>query len=99
MANAYRSAWTVTARNHFRSAGIASNIGEYAYGFTWAAFLCWFLAMVLFCCGGVFGKKKNKDDDEMPREEKERSGFFSRNKQDPTQVGMDGHTGVKDDYS
>jgi len=55
--------------------------------------------MVLFCCGGVASrKKKNKDDDDMPREEKERSGFFARNKT-ADQPGLDGHTGVKDDYS
>ena len=93
------SAWTIYARNQFRSAGIQSNIGEYAYGFSWGSLVAFFLAMVLFCCGGVASrKKKNKDDDDMPREEKERSGFFSRNKT-ADQPGLDGHTGVKDDYS
>lgn len=96
MTNSICSAWTVIARNHFRNAGIASNVGRYAYGFTWATFVCWFLAMILFCCGGVLGKKK-KNQDDMPREEKQRSGFFARNRtNDPAMAPT---TGVKDDYS
>lgn len=61
--------------------------------------------MVLFCCGGVLGGKKKKktdaedDENDMPREPKQRSGFFGRAKQEPTNTGIDGHTGVKDDYS
>jgi len=96
------SAWTVYARNQFRTGGIQSNIGEYAYGFAWSSLVCFFLSMVLFCCGGIASrKKKNKDDDgdDVPRQEKERTGFFARNKTEPQTMGMDGHTGVKDDYS
>jgi len=91
------SAWTVKARNNFRSAGIQSDLGRYAYGFTWATFVCFLLAMILFCCGGAAGKKKDHGDDDMPREERERNGFFARNK--TTDQDNVGTVGVKDDYS
>lgn len=42
----------VMGRNAFRSNGQAATIGQYAFGFEWAAFACWFLASIFFCMGG-----------------------------------------------
>lgn len=52
--------------------------------------------MILFCCGGA-AKKKDHSDDDMPREEREKTGFFARNK--TTNQDNVGGVGVKDDYS
>ncbi|KAK5046942.1 hypothetical protein LTR84_007296 [Exophiala bonariae] len=38
-------------RNNFRDNNQDSSIGQYAFGFEWAAFACFFLATILFCVG------------------------------------------------
>lgn len=52
------SAAYVKGRDHFRSNGQTSQIGETAFGFEWASFACYFLATIFFCIGGR-GKKDN----------------------------------------
>lgn len=59
MLTIYHSAWTVRGRNALRNAGENASLGKYAYGFTWASFTCFLLAMILFCVGGGVGKEKN----------------------------------------
>lgn len=54
------SAWTVLARNNLRGAGIAAHLGAYAYGFTWASVVAFFIAMVMFCAAGGVSKRKDK---------------------------------------
>ncbi|KAI4221534.1 MAG: hypothetical protein L6R40_008626, partial [Gallowayella cf. fulva] len=47
----------VEGRNAFRSAGHTATLGRYNFGFMWAAVACLFLATLMFCVGGVTGKK------------------------------------------
>ncbi|KAL8688391.1 MAG: hypothetical protein Q9218_005682 [Villophora microphyllina] len=47
----------VQGRNAFRSANHTATLGRYNFGFMWAAVAALFLATVLFCVGGVTGKK------------------------------------------
>lgn len=63
------SAAYVKGRNNFRNNGQDSDIGQYAFGFEWAAFACFFLATVLFCMGG----SSRKDPTRTPST---RKGFF-----------------------
>lgn len=79
------------ARNAFNKAPLNANarLGKYAYGFTWAAFACYFICMVLFCASG--GKKGNK---ETTYEEKSGKGMFGR--RNKSQRNKDG---IRDDYS
>lgn len=62
---ALMTAWTVKARNAYTSAGQTAGLGRYAYGFTWASFVCFFLAMVFFCTSGGRSKKKNTEEDQV----------------------------------
>jgi len=59
LAASLMTAWTVIGRNAFRSAGQDARLGRYAYGFTWAAFACFFIATILFCVGGSVGKNES----------------------------------------
>lgn len=96
-AAAVMTSWTVLARNAFRGAGIESDLGRYAYGFTWATFVCFFLAMILFCCGGATSRKKDKEEREPTSERVDgHTGFFARNRTSDQPMAT---TGVKDDYS
>ncbi|KAL8686461.1 MAG: hypothetical protein Q9224_005441 [Gallowayella concinna] len=47
----------VQGRNAFRSTGRTATLGRYNFGFMWAAVACLFLATLMFCVGGVTGKK------------------------------------------
>lgn len=60
----------VKGRDHFRSNGQAADIGNYAFGFEWASFACFFLATVLFCIGGSASKSDSYGS------KKSRRGFF-----------------------
>jgi len=42
----------IKGRNNFRNNGQTSEIGQYAFGFEWAAFACFLICTVLFCMGG-----------------------------------------------
>lgn len=106
VAAALMTAWTVKARNVFQSSGHAASLGRYAYGFTWASFACFFLAMILFCSSG--GSRKNKHQEEerqdidpatgqpivMEQQQGTSGGFFGRNSSSKNR-----EVGVKDEYS
>ncbi|KAL8798605.1 MAG: hypothetical protein Q9200_007738 [Gallowayella weberi] len=47
----------VQGRNAFRSTDRTATLGRYNFGFMWAAVACLFLATLMFCVGGVTGKK------------------------------------------
>lgn len=64
----------VKGRNAFRSNGMAASIGNYAFGFEWAAFACLFLSTILFCLGG---SSKDKTDYAASKTSSRR-GFFGR---------------------
>jgi len=92
LAAALMTAWTVKAQKAFKSAGQDASLGKYAYGFTWAAVACFFLAMVLFCAGGRAGK------DTSTGSGKSRFGRKRSTRSRGSFVGSD-RGGIKDDYS
>ncbi|KAL8916471.1 MAG: hypothetical protein Q9208_008503 [Pyrenodesmia sp. 3 TL-2023] len=49
----------VQGRNAFRSQDRTATLGRYNFGFMWAAVAALFLATLLFCVGGITGKKDN----------------------------------------
>lgn len=56
LAAALMTAWTVQARNAFRSNGQTASLGRYMYGFTWGTWAAFFIATLLFCIGGSVGR-------------------------------------------
>jgi len=52
------SAAYVLGRDAFRKNGQSADIGEYAFGFEWAAWACLLISTALFCSGG----SKRKSD-------------------------------------
>jgi len=91
LAAALMTAWTVKGRNQFRGDGQDASLGVKAYGFTWGAFACFFIATITFCLGGSAGREKRSSG--LGRKGSKRSrhsrGSF---------IGSD-RGGVKDDYS
>lgn len=87
LAAALMTAWSVEGRNAFRSAGIASNIGAYGYGFTWAAMFCYLLATVFFCVGGGVSSRNSKP--RRSKSQKSARGSF---------VDSESQRRVKDEY-
>lgn len=93
------SAWTVEGRNIFNNAGESATLGQYAYGFTWAAMACFLVCTVLFCVGGR-AQKDNNNSSSYPKK-----SYFGRkkstrsNKSRPASF-FDGESTrrVKDDY-
>jgi hypothetical protein len=85
----------VKGRNRFRRDGQDAHLGVKAYGFTWAAFACFFIAMITFCLGGTAGREKRRTSTNggLGRKGSKRSrtsrGSF---------IGSE-RGGVKDDYS
>lgn len=51
------SAAYVIGRDNFRSNGQSAEIGDYAFGFEWAAWACFLIASILYCMAG--GSRKN----------------------------------------
>ncbi|RMZ80064.1 hypothetical protein DV737_g3130, partial [Chaetothyriales sp. CBS 132003] len=54
-------------RNNFRHNGQSARVGAYAIGFEWAAFACFFLAIILLFLGGSSGRQK-KVQSSTPRQ-------------------------------
>ena len=46
------SAAYVIGRDNFRKNGQTAHIGNYAFGFEWAAWACFLIATILYCVGG-----------------------------------------------
>ncbi|KAH0274784.1 SUR7-domain-containing protein, partial [Aureobasidium melanogenum] len=70
LAASLMTACFVQGRNAFRRNGQSAHLGAYAFGWTWAAFAAYFLAMVLFCVGGAVSKSSTT----APR----KGGMFGR---------------------
>ena len=90
-ANIRYSAWTVQARNAFRSSGGSASLGRYAYGFTWGAMACYLLATILFCIGGRVGKN----------EKYQKKSYFGRKGSTRSRgsfVDNESHHRVKEEY-
>jgi len=52
----------VQARNAFKSAGMSSSIGRYAFGFSWGAWAAIFLATIFLFLGCGAGGRSSRDD-------------------------------------
>ncbi|KAI5208327.1 hypothetical protein AUEXF2481DRAFT_294629 [Aureobasidium subglaciale EXF-2481] len=70
LAAALMTACFVQGRNAFRRNGQDARLGRYGFGWTWAAFAAFFIAMVLFCVGGAVSKSSER----TPR----KGGMFGR---------------------
>lgn len=90
----FLSAWTVKGRNAFRGNGQDAHLGKMAYGFTWAAFACYFISTVLFCCA----PSASRDEGYTSRR---RSGLFGRKRSTRSRKSVDigGRNHIKDNYS
>ncbi|KAI6792587.1 SUR7-domain-containing protein [Hortaea werneckii] len=93
LAAALMTAWTVQGRNAFRNNNQSASLGAYAYGFTWATLVCYFLASVFFCVGGRIGKN---DSGSKPKR-----SLFSRKRSTRSRgsfVDSESQRRVKDEY-
>ncbi|KAK5130346.1 hypothetical protein LTR08_002186 [Meristemomyces frigidus] len=91
LAAALMTAWTVQARNAFRTNGQSASLGKYAYGFTWATMACYLIATILFCVGGSAGKN----------ERYEKKSYFGRKRSTRSRgsfVDNESQHRVKDEY-
>ena len=68
------SAAYVIGRDDFRKNGHKADIGNYAFGFEWAAWACFLIASILYCVGGGSSSRKEKTYGSTKR------SFFKRNK-------------------
>jgi len=92
LAAALMTAWTVIGRNDFNKAGYSASLGKKAYGFTWGAMACFFIATVLFCTGGAVGGKSSTTSvsrKRSTRSTRSRGSFLE----------TDSQRRVKDDYA
>ena len=64
----------VRARNVFNANNMAASVGAYAFGFTWAAVVCLFIASVLFFGGCITGRYTGDNVNSTRR------GFFGRSR-------------------
>lgn len=100
----------VKARNRFRDAGITSQIGKYAFGFTWGAWAALFLAATMLFLGAGLGgsSRKEKHSSTATRVPKESAasgggfGFYRRQRNrnaGRTSSISDSQRRVKDEYA
>jgi len=47
----------IMGRNNFRKNNQTASVGKYAFGFEWAAMVCFLLSTILFCLAGTSSKK------------------------------------------
>ncbi|KAF2488875.1 SUR7-domain-containing protein [Lophium mytilinum] len=91
LAAALMTAWAVKGRDAFKSGGHSASLGKKAFGFTWGAMACFFIATVLFCLGGAASR--------------DRSGTVSRKRSTRSTrsrgsfLETDSQKRVKDDYA
>jgi hypothetical protein len=89
----------VKARDVFNSVGMEAHIGKYAFGFTWAAWACMFLAFLASVAGVFTGKK----DTAVASSSSSSRGFFRRQRSRRSARGsfVDGDTPsrVKEEYA
>ena len=88
-------AWTVQARAAFRKNNTTAQLGKYAYGFTWAAFLCYLLASLFLCIGGSVGRKDNSSN---YNQKKSYSGRKRSTRSRGSFVDTESARRVKDEY-
>jgi len=95
--NSY-SAEFVQARNRFHDAGLDAKIGTYAFGWTWGAWGCITLAVLLLFSGTAVGGSSSNDN----VRNKSSTRFFSRKRSTRSRgsfIDNDGQRKVKDEYA
>jgi len=99
IAAALMTATFVKARNEFKAAGMSAQIGKYAFGFTWAAWLAMLIAFCLLFAGVFAGRKANT----VTRSNSTgNTGFFRRQRRTSARrsfVDTDSQRRVKDEYA
>ncbi|RDL36121.1 putative SUR7 family protein FMP45 [Venustampulla echinocandica] len=77
LAASMMTAQFVQMRNEFHHNGLMAKLGSYAFGFTWAAWACMFIAAILLFTG--VGQKSPRNDPRSPQTDgPHRGGFFRR---------------------
>jgi len=88
----------VQARNRFHDAGLDAKIGTYAFGWTWGAWGCITLAVLLLFSGTAVGGSSSNDN----VRNKSSTRFFSRKRSTRSRgsfIDNDGQRKVKDEYA
>jgi hypothetical protein len=87
-------------RDRFRDAGLAANIGKYAFGFTWGAWAAMFLATIFLFLGCGAG---GRSDDHVRTTRGGNTGFFRRQRRTRSARGSfvdnESQRRVKDEYA
>ncbi|KAF2109318.1 SUR7/PalI family-domain-containing protein [Lophiotrema nucula] len=94
LAAALMTAWTVQARNAFRSNDQSAKLGVKLYAFTWSAMACFLISTILFCCGGALSR-----DSSSSGIRRNRSVRSNRSTKRGSFFDTDSQRKVKDDYS
>lgn len=95
--NLFLSTEFVQARNQFHKAGLDAKIGVYAFGWTWGAWGCITIAVILLFAGTSVG---GSSDDKVRNQSNK--GFFRRNRSTRSRgsfIDNDGQRRVKDEYA
>jgi len=95
----------VEARDRFKHAGMSAKVGRYAFGFTWGAWACMFLATVMLFLGCGLGGRRDKAPTTTTRGTGGVSSrnFFRRRRSRPSARGSfvdnESQRRVKDEYA
>jgi len=91
----------VKARNVFRASGMDAQIGKYAFGFTWGAWLAMFLATIMLFIGCGLGGSRHEST-RTTRRSSSSTGFFRRQRRQSVRrsfIDNDSQRRVKDEYA
>jgi len=99
----------VKARNRFRDAGMSAHLGTYAFAWTWAAWGCITIAMLLLFSGAAVGGSKSSNDNvrnttstRTTTGKSNNLGFFRRQRSTRSRgsfIDNDGQRRVKEEYA
>ncbi|KAF4621947.1 hypothetical protein G7Y89_g14401 [Cudoniella acicularis] len=96
----------VKARNAFQSNGQSARVGRYAFGFTWGAWACMFLAAIFLfmgCGAGSSRSEKRRSTRSITGEAGNNTGFFRRQRSRRSAQGSfvdnESQRRVKDEYA
>jgi len=99
-AAAMMTAEFVQMRNEFHHQGRMAKLGRYAFGFTWAAWACLFLATIFLFTG--VGQKSHKEQKNAQTDGNRRGGYFRRGGKRSSRgsfIDNESQRRVKDDYA
>eukprot|EP00918_Siedleckia_nematoides_P108291 GHVU01236342.1.p1 GENE.GHVU01236342.1~~GHVU01236342.1.p1 ORF type:complete len:258 (+),score=19.27 GHVU01236342.1:162-935(+) len=89
----------VMARNRFRDAGLSAKIGTYAFAWTWAAWACITIAVILLFSGAAVPSSSSNDN---VRDKSTKRSMFRRNRSTRSRgsfIDNDGQRRVKEEYA